>query len=301
MWGLDVTLMGIITLKEGKDRNERFDALAEVLKTEEYDLVLLQEVWVIDNYETLVEKTSDVLPYHASSHIDSVCSSIIVKWYQQNCAGLLILSKHPLDNVEFTQYESMGIGGVFGNFEQFVGKGVLEARLAIGNVSVDVFNTHLVSYTEDDGLDIDHNGIRANQVSTLLERIQASDADIKIFGGDMNAFPIKDNDNSPYARLTYEMIDSFVDRYPYQVGKPEFATYGRDGNTYTGNKPDVTLDYLMHWANPSGWTMATTVFKIPEYKAVLENGKEVTISDHEALHVEYLIAPNDECKYFGYP
>merc|ERR1712157_560293 len=44
--------------------------------------------------------------------------------------------------------------------------------------------------------------------------------------------------------------------------------------------------------------MATAVFKIPEYKAVNIFGKEVSISDHEPLHAEYVIIPNTEFTTF---
>ena len=91
MWGLSIG--------GGKDRKERFNALAQILKEEDYDVVLLQEVWRLSDYESLVEETSKVLPYTASSHIDSVCNGDFVKLTQENCGGLLILSKHPLDNI----------------------------------------------------------------------------------------------------------------------------------------------------------------------------------------------------------
>lgn len=288
MWGLSIG--------GGRDQNERFNGLAQILKKENYDVVLLQEVMQLSNYESLLKETSQVLPYHASSLLDSKCSSSdIEERTQENCAGLLILSKHNLENSKFTPYAGMGASNNIGNFEDFNGRGVLEARMKMGSLTVDIFNTHLASlFAEDNGLDNSLLEVRGNQVSTLLERIQASDANIKIFGGDLNAYPIKDDANSPYARMTQDMIDSFVDRYPYQVGNPDFATHGKAGNTYSGKKPDKTVDYLMHWADPSGWTMATADFKIPEYKAINSDGKEVSISDHEPLHAEYLIVPNDQ-------
>ena len=78
--------------------------------------------------------------------------------------------------------------------------------MTISCTYVDVFNTHLVSYTDD----LSHDGIRASQITTLIDAIKQSDAHIKIFGGDLNAKPIKDKTH-PYGRLTLEnMVDSFI-------------------------------------------------------------------------------------------
>ncbi len=71
---------------------------------------------------------------------------------------------------------------------------------------LDVFNTHVVSYTDHLSLD----GIRASQITTIIDVIKQSDAKIKIFGGDLNSKPIKDKTH-PYGRLTLEnMVDSFI-------------------------------------------------------------------------------------------
>ena len=293
---LNINMWGI--LLGNQFRKERFEALANLLNNQQppdYDVVLLQEMWRKNDIRDLKERTKSVYPYQADSMKDAKCNSVIFEEVTQNCAGLMILSKHPFDSVTFTPYEKNGIGGIHGNFEEYVGKGVLEARLSIQDLTVDVFNTHLVSFTED-SLDIDNNGVRANQVTTLLERIKASDANVKIFGADMNAYPLKDDPNSPYSRMTAKMTDSFVERYPSEVDNPQFATYGRDGNTFTGSKPDEILDYLMHWADPSEWAMATEVFKLPQYKATNAFGQLVSITDHEPLHAEYLIIRQNDSK-----
>ena len=83
------------------------------------------------------------------------------------------------------------------------------------------------------------------------------------------------------------MSDSLTDKYPEASFNPAFATFGRNGNTYTGADCPERIDYLMFWARP-GLSMHTSDFSMPLY--VTKGAKKtVSISDHEPLKVRFEI------------
>ena len=298
LWGLFAPI--------SEDREIRFKALANMITQSDYDVIILQEVWLTQNeeYKNFLQITANKFPYHASTENLSSCKYDIVKIVDiHNCAGLLTLSRHPLDEIKFTPYEKQGHEGLVGlassNFEGIVGKGVLQTSLKLnGTLTIDIFNSHLVSFTHNKFVDdVTHNGVRTNQTATLIKAIQNSNADVKIFGTDLNAVPLKGPENS-YGLLGIELIDSLIERYPEASWNPLFATHGREGNTYTGEHCPVRIDYLMHWADQSRWEMATVDFKIPNISVTKANGDIVSISDHEPLHAEYLITQKSNGKLF---
>ena len=64
--------------------------------------------------------------------------------------------------------------------------------------------------------------------------IGLSDADIAIFGGDLNAAPIE-NQHHPYGMMRSVMKDSLTEKFPSASLHPAFATFGNADNTYTHN------------------------------------------------------------------
>ena len=87
------------------------------------------------------------------------------------------------------------------------------------------------------------------QQTTLLHCLQVSliglsDADIAIFGGDLNASPIE-NPHHPYGMMRSMMRDSLTERYPTASLHPAFATFGNADNSYTHNDIPERIDYLM--------------------------------------------------------
>jgi hypothetical protein len=90
-----------------------------------------------------------------------------------------------------------------------------------------------------------------------------------------------------------------IDRYPEEAENPKFATYGKDGNTFTGTKDPRRIDYLMHWCDPNELIMSTVEFKLADFKAKKDNGDIISITDHEPLHSEYIIIHPQHCKYYS--
>jgi len=261
------------------DREARVRALREVIAHSDYDVILLQEVWYRSDHEHL----RTALPYSTYFGIfNSGCYGYLLPL---GCSGLSILSRYPFESVDFTPF---GVRGSFWSFdgEIFVQKGLGQARIRWHDgLKIDLFTTHLVSYTEHPNRD--NNLVRYMQTLETVKLIDRSDADVKIFAGDANAMPYYGK-RQPYSLLTSLMTDSLVDRYPEASLHHWFATYGNHHNTYSSGDDAVRIDYLMYWAAPQV-AMCTANFTMPMYTTKNRDGHVVSLSDHEALSGEFLI------------
>ncbi len=88
-------------------------------------------------------------------------------------------------------------------------QGVARARVHWNGLSVDVFTTHMVSYSKNPNSD--NNIYRYLQSREALGYVQMSDADVKIFGGDLNSLPHR-GPAQPYGVLTTYLKDSLTDK-----------------------------------------------------------------------------------------
>ena len=84
------------------------------------------------------------------------------------------------------------------------------------------------------------------------------------------------------------MTDALVDKYPNTSNHPGFATFGNPQNTYTHTSLPQRIDYIMFWSTPN-ISMKTADFIMPRYTTLNSNGKILSLSDHEALHANFLI------------
>ena len=143
------------------DRVARFRALREVIAHSDYDVILLQEVWYRSDHELL----RTALPYSTYFGIfNSGCSGYLLPL---GCSGLTILSRYPFVDVEFTPFNERGSFWSFDG-EIFVQKGLGRARIIWGpeKVAIDLFTTHLVSYTNNPNRD--NNRIRYMQTLEVI-------------------------------------------------------------------------------------------------------------------------------------
>ncbi len=272
MWGLNWPF--------GRDHEPRFLALRHILLQRHFDIVLLQEVWFRQQYDTLRQS----MPY--ASHFESYngCSGRNVVPYL--CSGLVVLSRHPIQYVEFTPFVRRGSVLNFDG-EIFARKGLAMARILWHDLTVDVFTSHFVSYRDDP---MSNLAVRQAQTQQTVRAIIHSDADIKIFGGDANALPERGWDPwTPYSILTSALVDACEDRHPGAGRHPVFHTYGNLMNTYTGGSAHAgRIDYLMFTSRP-GVRMRTKEFRLPGYMTVNGDGRLVSIADHEPLLAEFIV------------
>ncbi len=88
------------------------------------------------------------------------------------------------------------------------------ARALWNGLSVDVFTTHMVSYSKNPNND--NSYYRYTQSREALAYVKLSDADVKILGGDFNSLPYK-GPREPYGILSTYLRDSLTDKYPVRT------------------------------------------------------------------------------------
>jgi len=260
----------------GSDKEVRIRALREELLRGKYDIVLLQEIWYREDYNII----ASAMPF--ISHYESInlgCTSFLLPL---GCSGLTILSRHPITEVRLVPFTHRGSFWRFDG-EIFVRKGVGMARIQWEGRTVDVFTTHLVSYTKAE----DNRLTRYLQAMETISLIARSDADIAIFGGDLNAQPVN-SPHSPYGMCSNLMKDALLGKHPDASFHPAFATFGNAQNTYTHSSPPERIDYLMYRAQ-SHLNVKVLDFSMPLLMAVTPEGQTVSLSDHEALLATFLV------------
>jgi len=268
LWGLGWPL--------AEDKDARMLALREELQAGDYDIVMLQELWYRADYDLL----RTTMPYVSQyDNLNSGCTSFLLPL---GCSGLTVLSRHPIVDVRLIPFNHRGNFWRFDG-EIFVRKGLGAARILYKDKTIDVFTTHLVSYTKAD----DNKLVRYQQAQETVSIISNSDADIQIFGGDINATPI-DNLHQPYGMLSSIMKDALLEKYSGASFHPIFATFGNSENTYTRHYKPERIDYLMYRSTPS-IKMTTLEFNMPIMLTRATDGRIISVSDHEPLAATFLI------------
>lgn len=121
-----------------KHRHERLVEIGKKLASSDPSphIVGLQECWTQRDYRSIREETKHILPYG--------------KFYHGGCfgAGLVILSKWPIEDSSMIGYPLNGRPTAFFRGDWYVGKGIACARIRMGPGKkdvIEVFTTH-VSY-----------------------------------------------------------------------------------------------------------------------------------------------------------
>lgn len=216
-------------------------------------------------------------PYES---INSGCTSFLLPI---GCSGLAVLSKFPIIEAKLVPFTHRGNFWRFDG-EIFVKKGVGVARILWHEKTIDVFTTHMVSYFSKS---LENKITRYLQAMETVSLIALSDADIAIFGGDLNASPIE-KPQHPYGMMRSIMKDSLTEKFPSASLHPAFATFGNADNTYTHNSLPERIDYLMFRAK-SYLDMKVVDFSMPLFMTMTAEGQAVSLSDHEALLGVYTI------------
>jgi len=261
----------------GSDKDVRIRALREELLRGNYDIVLLQELWYKEDYAIVSSAMPFATPYES---INSGCTSFLLPI---GCSGLAVLSKFPIIEAKLVPFTHRGNFWRFDG-EIFVKKGVGVARILWHEKTIDVFTTHMVSYFSKS---LENKITRYLQAMETVSLIALSDADIAIFGGDLNASPIE-KPQHPYGMMRSIMKDSLTEKFPSASLHPAFATFGNADNTYTHNSLPERIDYLMFRAK-SYLDMKVVDFSMPLFMTMTAEGQAVSLSDHEALLGVYTI------------
>jgi sphingomyelin phosphodiesterase 2 len=114
-----------------KDRKSRINAIGNHLLLGHYDFVFLQEVWVEDDFQTIVNKVGNIFPYSHYFH-----SGVIG-------GGICILSKAKIVDVLFHAWSLNGYIHKIQHGDWFGGKGVGLCTVYYHGMKINLYVTHV--------------------------------------------------------------------------------------------------------------------------------------------------------------
>ncbi|KAF6733838.1 Sphingomyelin phosphodiesterase 2 [Oryzias melastigma] len=157
--------------------SQRYHMIGDMLCKEKHDIVLLQEVWSEKDYLFLKKKLSCTHPY---THYFK--SGVIG-------SGLAIFSKYRIHDTLLYRYSLNGYPYMAHHGDWFGGKAVGMAVLSLGNLTANVYVTHLhAEYNREKDSYLAHRVVQAWELQQFIRHTSAG-ADVVILGGDLNMHP----------------------------------------------------------------------------------------------------------------
>ncbi|KAK0418362.1 hypothetical protein QR680_013520 [Steinernema hermaphroditum] len=254
-----------------KDRKYRLEKLVEALLETEYDVISLQEIWSERDYLSISAALTAVYPYSHYFHSGFTGS------------GVCVITKHPIVSTLMHRYSLNGFAHHVHRGDWFGGKVVGLVLLAVGDLHVSFYTTHLhAEYNRKNDLFLPHRLSQAFELSQFVRHTEAL-SDCSILTGDFNIEP---------EDLGYRLIinnahlrDSWLER-PNGDSSCKGMTCDRPDNNYTA-------DYLLKEA-PQGKRLDYIMFKSGKAKIRLvecENRlgkipgpKNIDYSDHLGVY-----------------
>lgn len=125
----------------------RIEKIAESLRSSNADIVMLSEMWDVESVIRMHRLLKDLYPYSISSECiaSNICftNNMLIKYPfidTINASGLMMLSKYPIDKVEFTAFRDKQ------HAELLVKKGFLISTIIVGGAQLGVISTHVQAY-----------------------------------------------------------------------------------------------------------------------------------------------------------
>ncbi|KAJ3807299.1 inositol phosphophingolipids phospholipase C [Lentinula lateritia] len=280
-----------------KNRRDRVVAIAnELSRTEEYDIVTLQELWVYTDFEYVRESVASYLPY--------------AKFFYSGAlgAGLAIFSRFPIIATEIQPYSLNGAPIDVAGGDWFVGKAAASVIIIHPELGeVQIFNTHLYAKGGEDGPEHNraHRLVNAWEFAKLARRA-AELGRYVIAAGDFNSIPT----TLPMTVIREHagLVDSWLVTHPFSntpsnvTPSPQEAiddfgvTADSPINTYSAGKGlDATarkfcgkrLDYIFYRQPHSSNPGILPVLHCKESRVVFTHevpGTTFSFSDHFGLN-----------------
>jgi len=295
LWGVSV-----LGFDWAENIDERFAAMAERLSANraKLDIVLIQEAWKRTARRALLAHKGVVrnFPYR----VDVVD--------RPGGAGLVILSRFPIETARFQRFEAQGRCFKFWEGDCISGKGILSVRLRAGGRPIWIGDTHLIACYSAVGLpetycDVqDPNGDdRWRQIIEARRAIESLVGDDPVLlGGDFNLT----RTSRYYPLMTRSVIPS---EPSLSLDTPSASSAAASARGWKEPKDDSAapdrVDYL--WTRPGTklrWHSEKSVQPIFTEPVVLRSGQRVPLSDHPILATEFCLVrvddPYDECLPF---
>ncbi|WBW75396.1 inositol phosphosphingolipid phospholipase C, Css1 [Schizosaccharomyces osmophilus] len=275
-----------------KYRTERLKEIGKKLADSDYDIVLLQEVWSIHDFNEIRSQVSGNLVYSRFFHSAAMG------------AGLAMLSRFPIIESAMCKYPLNGRPQAFWRGDWYVGKGVATASLQHpSGKTISLFNTHLhAPYGKGPDTYLCHRLSQAWFISKLL-RAAVQRGHIVVAAGDFNIQPL----SVPHEIITsYGLVqDAWLTVHPEQATHPpnRYAMSDQELVDIAGATCDSRLnswretisskdmddfvakrlDYVFHSPSTSTATQSKVVFtdRIPQL--------DCSYSDHFGIEMDLKI------------
>ncbi len=281
VWGLYIS----------KDRSERMKAIAAHLRTTDYSIIGLQEVWIRKDYEMLAREMSGVFPY-----------SYYFKSGQMG-SGMATFSRYPIKQAMFHRFLLNGQAHHVWHGDWWSGKGVGLTRIQISdNFSVNFYNTHL--HAEYNKKSEEYLGHRISQMQQLFQFVRMSSAVpesekyMNVIAGDLNTYPgcfsfdlfLKQDITGS------KMQDSaaiYAQNNKLAMESIESGTFNVADNTYSKKtKPAQRIDYILFSGSQNFGVKNYCVLK--DDKLAGKGDKVKSLSDHCLLEVTFDLTVDEE-------
>jgi len=246
-WGMPATFGSY-------DKKLRMEAIGDFINKSEHDIYLLEELWMRGDHETIRKRIpQDWYMTTVGELSHGKCDGDV---FPDGCSGLAVVSRFPFVEKSFDIYKSNG--------NPFSDDGEYYASKGIGRVRIEPFPDHIVDVFLTHTCASDYNyKYRQEQVKQLVEVIKKSEADFVILGGDFNADPVVNKEETTLKDINNLMVSS-IEEISQKIKDwliPQKATYGNPANTYSFKYHPVHYDFIFHKAN-HGNTMWTNFFDV---------------------------------------
>ncbi|CAI4224291.1 unnamed protein product [Auanema sp. JU1783] len=267
-----------------KDRRYRLQKLSDHFNIEPYDVIGLQEIWGAEDYNFLVEKLSDVYPYHHYFHSGWTGS------------GVCVFSRHKIVSTLTHRYSLNGFAHHIHRGDWFGGKIIGMVELEYKEKRINFYTTHLhAEYDRENDLYLPHRTSQAFELSQFV-RHTCSGADMTVVCGDFNLEPedlgfriiLSQAKLRDAWRMSHEPLpDDECHSLTSCRGIPKGGTCDRPDNCYTSlllrdKDESKRIDYILFKSGKTNVTLEEceiTLNKIPS--------ETINYSDHVGLHARF--------------
>ncbi|XP_059177893.1 putative neutral sphingomyelinase [Physella acuta] len=251
-----------------KNRNERICAIGDFLLKSDFDIVVLEEIWVKSDFQTLKQKLQKNLPYSHYFYSGAIGS------------GLCVFSKYLIAETSYHRYHLNGHAHKIFHGDWFGGKGVGLCKIHVEQCSLDInfYCTHFhAEYNPDKDEYEAHRLAQAFELSQFI-RNTFHGCDMAILAGDLNITP----STLGYQIITHHghMRDTWTEKQNTVVNEA-MGTCDVPGNTYTekSGQNGERIDYILF--RPKNY------IKVEVAECNIGIGKipsaNLSFSDHEAV------------------
>ena len=201
-------------------------------------------------------------------------------------SGTAILCKVPVVDAAFHEFSLNGYPHKILHGDWFAGKGIGVCNIDFKGININVFVSHFhAEYDRSNDIYVGHRVMQALEAAQWI-KLTSAGADLTIYAGDFNTEPV----DTPYKllRTVARLRDSWLEVHDSEVGG---QTCDTGYNSYSSDPGGLgkRIDYIMYRPGKGASHVKTVSSQLPLNRRIPASmsatlGREVSYSDHEAVH-----------------